>query len=254
MILKAEIKKLELKALKLRQDTLMMFQEKKEAHLGGSFSMIEIIIALYSKIIKKKDKFILSKAHSSFPLCILLREKGLKPKMTTHLEIDEKNGIYCTTGSLGHGLPIAAGMAFANKILKKEGKIYVLISDGECQEGTTWETFLVSAKHKLDNLIILIDYNKIQALSKLDDAIPLHNLVNKIRSFNINCINVKNGHDFRSIYKALNRKNKKKSPTAIIFNTIKGKGVKEFENDPVWHARKLSEDELNIAKKRLGFE
>ncbi len=254
MISKTEIKKLEFKALKLRQDTLAMFQKKKEAHLGGSFSMIELIVALYSKIIKKKDKFILSKAHASFPLCILLREKGLKPKITTHLEIDEKNGIYCTTGSLGHGLPIAAGMAFANKILKKKDKIYVLISDGECQEGTTWETFLVSAKHKLDNLIILIDYNKIQALSKLDDAIPLHNLVKKIRSFNINCINVKSGHDFKLIYKALNSKNKKKSPTAIIFNTIKGKGVKEFENDPVWHARKLSEDELRIAKKRLGFK
>ena len=254
MISKTEIKKLELKALKLRQDTLEMFQKKKEAHLGGSFSMIEMIVSLYSKIIKKKDKFILSKAHASFPLCILLREKGLKPKITTHLEIDEKNGIYCTTGSLGHGLPIAAGMAFANKILKKKEKIYVLISDGECQEGTTWETFLVSAKHKLDNLIILIDYNKIQALSKLDDAIPLHNLVKKIRSFNINCINVKNGHDFKSIYKALNLKKKKDSPTAIIFNTIKGKGVKEFENDPVWHARKLSEDELKIAKKRLGIK
>jgi transketolase len=120
MISKTELKKLKLKALKLRQDTLMMFQKKKEAHLGGSFSMIEIIISLYFKTLKKKDKFILSKAHASFPLCIILRERGLKPKMTTHLEIDEKNGIHCTTGSLGHGLPIAAGMAFANKILKKK--------------------------------------------------------------------------------------------------------------------------------------
>ena len=253
MISKFELKKLNLKAIKLRQETLMMFQKKKEAHLGGSFSMIEIIIALYFKILKKKDKFILSKAHASFPLCILLRERGLKPKITTHLEIDEKNGIYCTTGSLGHGLPIAAGMAFANKILKKKGKIYVLISDGECQEGTTWETLLVAAKHKLDNLIILIDYNKIQALSKLNDALPLHNLVKKIQSFNINCVNVKNGHNFSSILKSFKLKNKKKLPTAIIFNTIKGKGVKEFENDPVWHARKLSKEELVIAKKRLGF-
>ena len=221
--------------------------------MGGSFSMIEIIIALFSKILKKKDKFILSKAHASFPLCILLTERGLKPKITTHLEIDEKNGIHCTTGSLGHGLPIAAGMAFANKILKKKEKIYVLISDGECQEGTTWETLLVASKHKLDNLIILVDYNKIQALSKLDDAIPLHNLVNKIKSFNINCINVNNGHNFISILNSLNQKNKKKLPTAIIFNTIKGKGVKEFENDPVWHARKLNPKEINIAKKRLKF-
>ena len=99
----------------------------------------------------------------------------------------------------------------------------------------------------------MVDYNKIQALSKLDDAIPLHNLVNKIKSFNINCINVNNGHNFISILNSLNQKNKKKLPTAIIFNTIKGKGVKEFENDPVWHARKLNPKEINIAKKRLKF-
>jgi len=139
------------------------------------------------------------------------------------------------------------------KILKKRDKIYVLISDGECQEGTTWETLLFAAKHKLENLIILIDYNKIQALSKLNDALPLHNLVKKIQSFNINCVDVKNGHNFSSILKSFKLKNKKKLPTAIIFNTIKGKGVKEFENDPVWHARKLSKEELVIAKKRLGF-
>ena len=163
----------------IRTNILNLTFKAKSSHIGSCLSIVEILVALYSGVLKKKDKFILSKAHASFPLCILLRERGLKPKITTHLEIDEKNGIYCTTGSLGHGLPIAAGMAFANKILKKKEKIYVLISDGECQEGTTWETLLVASKHKLDNLIILVDYNKIQALSKLDDAIPLHNLVKK---------------------------------------------------------------------------
>ena len=97
----------------------MEFIKKGEAHLGGSFSMIEIIIALYQKILKKNDKFILSKSHSSFPLCILLNEMGYKAEMTTHLEIDPKNGIYCATGSLGHGLPISTGMAFSKKIQKK---------------------------------------------------------------------------------------------------------------------------------------
>ena len=254
MISKFELKKLNLKAIKLRQETLMMFQKKKEAHLGGSFSMIEIIVALYSKILKKKDKFILSKAHASFPLCILLRERGLKPKITTHLEIDEKNGIFCTTGSLGHGLPIAAGMAFANKILKKKEKIYVLISDGECQEGTTWETLLVAAKHKLDNLIILIDYNKIQALSKLKDALPLDNLLKKFKSFNCNCIEVKDGHSFSSLIKAFKSVKKASKPNVIILHTIKGKGIKEFENDPVWHARQLKGNEIEIGKKRLGLK
>ena len=103
------------KASNLRKSTFLAFIKKGEAHLGGSFSMIETLITLFEVFIKKNDKFILSKAHSSFPLCILLREKGLKTKLTTHLEIDPKNGINCTTGSLGHGLPIATGMAFAKK-------------------------------------------------------------------------------------------------------------------------------------------
>ena len=152
------------KALKLRQKTFNAFIEKGEAHLGGSFSMIEILLAIYEIILKKNDKFILSKAHASFPLCLLLREKGFNTKIKTHLEIDEKNGINCTTGSLGHGLPIATGMAFAKKKLKKKGKVFVMISDGECQEGTTWESLLIAAKHKLDNLVIIVDYNKLQAL------------------------------------------------------------------------------------------
>ena len=241
------------KALKLRQDTFKEFIKKGEAHLGGSFSMIEILITMYEKVLTKKDKFLLSKAHASFPLCILLRSKGFKTKITTHLEIDEKNGINCTTGSLGHGIPIATGMAFARKKQKISGNIYVLISDGECQEGTTWESLLIAAKHKLDNLVLLIDYNKIQALTKLEDALPLNNLSKKLISFNWNCLNIKDGHSFQSIIKALTKKRKKGIPTAIIFNTTKGKGIKEFENDPVWHARKVSKEDINIAKRRLGI-
>ncbi len=248
-----KISNLEKKAHELRKNTFIEFVKKGEAHLGGSFSMIEILLAIYEVILKKKDKFILSKAHASFPLCILLKSKGFKTKLTTHLELDEKNGVNCTTGSLGHGLPIATGMAFAKKKLKKEGKVYVLISDGECQEGTTWESLLIAAKHKLDNLIIIVDYNKIQALSRLEDALPLKNLKSKFQSFNCNCIDVKNGHSFKSIIKALKIKNSKKKPTVVIMNTIKGKGIKEFENDPVWHARKISQNDITIAKKRLKF-
>jgi len=244
---------LERKAKKLRQDTFLAFVEKGEAHLGGSFSMIETLISLYDIILKKNDKFILSKSHSSFPLCLLLKEKGLNPELTTHLEIDPKNGIHCTTGSLGHGLPIATGMAFARKIKNIKGKIYVMLSDGECQEGTTWESLLIASKHKLDNLTLLIDYNKIQALSRLEDALPLHDLAKKFKSFNWNCINVKNGHSFKSIISSLKKKNIKNKPTVIIINTIKGKGIKEFENDPVWHARKLVGNEISIGKKRLGL-
>ena len=242
------------KASNLRKSTFLAFIKKGEAHIGGSFSMIEILITLFEVFIKKKDKFILSKAHSSFPLCILLKEKGLKTKLTTHLEIDEKNGINCTTGSLGHGLPIATGMAFAKKQKKENGNIYVLLSDGECQEGTTWESLLIAAKHKLDNLIVLVDYNKIQALSRIEDALQLYSLAAKFKSFNWNCREVKNGHSFSSLISSIKKKNRSKKPLVLIVHTTKGKGIKEFENDPVWHARKLQGHDIEIGKKQLGIK
>ena len=245
------LKKLKSKAQELRIKTFNSFIEKGEAHLGGSFSMIEILIAIYDLIITEKDKFILSKAHASYPLCILLQELGFDTKIKTHLEIDEKNGINCTTGSLGHGLPIATGMAFARKKQKKTGKIYVMISDGECQEGTTWESLLIASKHKLDNLVIIVDYNKLQALSKLQDALPLDNLSKKFTAFNCNCLEIKDGHNFSSIIKSFKKVKKNNKPNIIIAHTIKGKGVKEFENDTVWHARQLKGEEIEIGKKRL---
>ncbi len=242
--------KLVKKSKQLRQKTFQKFIEKGEAHLGGSFSMIEALIAIFEILKKKKDKFILSKSHASFPFCILLKEKGLSPKISTHLEIDEKNGINCTTGSLGHGLPIATGMALANKLRKNKSKIYVMMSDGECQEGTTWESLLIASKHKLNNLVIFVDYNKIQALSKIKDVLPLDNLVKKFRSFNINTINVRNGHSFEEIISGFKKINST-TTNVIILNTIKGKGIPKFENDPVWHARKLTSNDILIGKKDL---
>jgi transketolase len=242
------------KALKLRQDTFKAFIEKGEAHLGGSFSIIEALIVIYDLLLKKNDKFILSKSHSSFPMCLILRQKGFNTKLTTHLELDEKNGINCTTGSLGHGLPIATGMAFGKKILKQKGKIIVMISDGECQEGTTWESILIATKHKLDNLLIFVDYNQIQALSRLEDALPLNNLTKKFNSFNCDTYEIKNGNSFQSIIQTLKKIKKNSKPKVFILNTIKGKGIKEFEDDPVWHARKITGAELSIGKKRLGIK
>ena len=244
---------LEKKAKKLRQDTFLTFIEKGEAHLGGSFSMIEALISLYEVIMKKEDKFILSKAHASIPLCILLKQKGLDPKITTHLEIDPKNGINCTTGSLGHGLPISVGMAFARKIINIPGKIYVMISDGECQEGTTWESLLISSKHQLNNLVVLIDYNKIQALTRIDEALPLDNLAEKFKAFNWNCIEIRDGHSFDSIITSLKKEINNKKPTAFILHTIKARGIDQFENDPVWHAKKVKGKEIEIGKKELDI-
>ena len=240
------------KAKKLRQDTFNAFVEHGEAHLGGSFSIIEMLIALYDKVLKEEDKFILSKAHASYPLCLLLKEKGYHPPLTTHLEINPKNGIHCTTGSLGHGLPLATGMAMARKRLQIKGEIYVMMSDGECQEGTTWESLLIADRHKLDNLVVLIDYNKIQALSFLEEGLPLDDLAAKFKAFNWDCTEIKDGHSFDELIPVLQQKTTMK-PKAFVVHTIKGKGIKAFENDPSWHARKIKGAELEIGKKELGI-
>lgn len=246
-----KLEKLKKFSQKLRHDTFEAFIKKGEAHLGGSFSIIEILVVLYNNILTKNDKFILSKSHASYPLCILLQSKGYKTKLTTHLEIDTKNGIHCTTGSLGHGLPIATGMALSRRKQKKRGRIFVLISDGECQEGTTWESLLIASKHKLSNIIVLIDYNKIQALDYLKDALPLNNLGRKIKSFNFKLINIKDGHNIKEIIQKLNFNKKNLKPTCVILNTIKGKGIKKFENDPTWHAKKLEGNNINYGRKIL---
>jgi len=241
------------KALKLRQDTFNAFIEHGEAHLGGSFSIIEMLLALHEEVLTEKDKFILSKAHASFPYCIYLREQGFNPPISTHLEINPENNIHCTTGSLGHGLPIGVGMALARKLQGMQGKFFVMMSDGECQEGTTWESLLIAARHKLDNLIVLIDYNKIQALSTLEDALPLDNLAAKFRAFNWDTVEVNDGHSFDEMLPLLKEPNASLKPRVIIFHTIKGKGVRAFEGDPAWHARKIKGEEMEIGRKELGL-
>ena len=135
-----------------------------------------------------------------------------------------------------------------------KGNIFVMISDGECQEGTTWESLLIAAKHKLDNLVVIVDYNKIQALSRLKDALPLKNLSNKFKAFNWNCIEVKDGHSFKPLATSFKKKNKKGKPLVVIINTVKGKGIKEFEDDPIWHARKIQGKDIEIGKKALGIK
>ena len=241
-------------AAQLRRETFLAFVEHGEAHLGGSFSLIETLVALYSTVLNDNDKFILSKAHASFPFCLLLRNYGFHPKLSTHLEIDPKNGIHATTGSLGHGLPIATGMAMGRKLKGVEGRIIVMISDGECQEGTTWESLLIGAHHQLDNLTVLVDYNKIQALSTLVEVLSLDNLAAKFRAFNWECVEVADGHDFEQLIPALKQLPVSGKPRAVLLDTIKGKGIPAFENDPAWHAKKIKSPELEIGKHALGIK
>ena len=128
-----------------------------------------------------------------------------------------------------------------------------MISDGECQEGTTWESLLVGAKHELDNLVVLVDYNKIQALTTLDEGLPLESLSDKFRAFNWECEEVMDGHSFDQLVPALKRTSSLLKPRVLIIHTIKGRGIRAFENDPVWHARKIKGEELQIGRRELGL-
>lgn len=230
-----DIEKLELKAKKLRRETIDLSLKTGLAHLGGSLSEIELLTTLYSGVLKDEDQFILSKGHACLPWYILLMEKGFRPELTGHPEIDPSNGIICSTGSLGHGYPIAAGMAYARKRMGKKGKTYVLMSDGECQEGSVWETADIASSLRLDNLVAIVDYNKIQALSRISDVRPNFNLTKRFEAFGCEVREI-DGHSFSQIHDAFNASTDR--PYVIVANTIKGKGVSYMENDPIWHAKK----------------
>ncbi len=235
----------------LRIKTLDLSLETGLSHLAGSFSMIELLTTLYDHILKEDDKFILSKGHACLPYYLLLRERGYNPHLSGHPEIDPVNGIHCTTGSLGHGLPIGVGMAMARKFRNKDGKIYVMMSDGECQEGTTWESSLIASKYKLDNLTAIIDNNKIQATDWVDNVLPLGDLRKKFESFGWHVSEI-DGHNFEEVESAL--KKSYDQPYMIVANTVKGKGVSYIENNPEWHAKKPKPERLEQAYRELRGE
>lgn len=227
----------------IRRDTIALSKANGGYHYGGCFSATEILITLYDHVLTENDKFILSKGHACWPLYVLLRERGLNPKLTGHPTRDEANGIHCSTGSLGHGLPTAVGMAMAKKLKGEEGNIYVLLGDGECQEGTTWESLLIAAQHKLYNLVVIIDWNGLQGSGKVEDFLPLSSqcLSQVARSIGWE-VNEADGHTINSIMDAW-AEDTLGIPKFIIAYTVKGKGVSFMENKPEWHAKWPTLDE-----------
>jgi transketolase len=236
----------------IRKKILQVSNSAKSAHIGSSLSIVDILVVLYKKFLKK-NIFILSKGHACLAYyCVLQKfnyvtDKILKSygKNNTILlsHVSHKvPGVVFSTGSLGHGLPYAVGRALAEKIDKKNKKIYVLISDGELNEGTTWESLLFASFHKLDNLIIIIDYNKIQSLDFTKNVLQVEPLNKKLISFGCN-VKIINGHNYYKIHNSLLYKSKKK-PYVIIANTIKGKGVKFMENSILWHYKSPNNQEL----------
>ena len=232
----------------LRKKVLDLALKTEDGHIGGSFSEIEILIALFDEVLTDEDKFILSKGHACYPLYILLMEKGLSPKICGHPDIDCNNKLFCTTGSLGHGLPIGAGMALARKIKKTPGKIYVLMGDGECQEGTTWESSLIINHHNLNNLVVIVDHNKLQALGEVEKVLGFKNLKSKFESFGWQVSEV-DGHDIEEVTCVLRKEVGK--PHLILAHTVKGKGASYMENNPLWHGRRPTLERISPAYEEL---
>ena len=246
-----DIKLLEQTAKQVRSKVLDLSIEYKDGHIASSFSQVEILVALYDGIMGKNDRFILSKGHGCLSFYEMLRRKGFNPKISGHPDIEPDQGIVCTTGSLGHGLPIGVGMAFAKKVQGKPGHVYSLVGDGECQEGTTWESLNLARKFKLDNLTVIVDHNKLQALAKIEDIMDETNLRAKFESFGCNVLEVA-GHDFTALLENLGADMIKKDiPRTVIAYTIKGKGLSFMENNPIWHSRMIDSELLEQAYKEL---
>jgi transketolase len=237
----------------VRRDTIKLSKANGGYHWGGSFSCVEILIALFDHVLTNDDRFILSKGHACWPYYVILREWGFNPKLEGHPSRDPYNGIHCSTGGLGHGLPTGIGMAMAKKIKGESGKIYVLMGDGECQEGTTWESLLIASHYKLDNLFVIIDDNGIQGSGKVERILPINNL-NKIIDYIGWQVYGEDGHDIEKLsnFLSLDLRNLQATPTIIIAKTIKGKGVSFMENKPEWHAKWLDDEHEAIALKELS--
>ena len=264
-------------AIRCKQSRLRILyisQKVSALHIGGAFSCIEILDVIYYGLMKNKSKyffkdiFIMSKGHSCIAQYVLLEKLGIlkkkdvenycKPQGTLGCHPDiTTNGIEASTGSLGHGVGLAAGIAYAEKIKKSDKKVFLIISDGELQEGSTWEAMMMAANLNLDNLYLFLDHNGSQSFGKTLETHPSFYPINKkIKSFNLNCIEILNGHSTKEIYNKSLRAIKKKTtkPTFFICNTVKGKSVSFMENKPIWHYRSPTKKEYEIALEELIYE
>jgi len=250
------LKPLDAISLQQRKQILQILKKTGRGHIGSAFSLLEIVRVLYDDILKydpnhcewpERDRFILSKGHGCLGLYIQLARKGFFAEdelwrvsedgamLGGHPEYGRVPGIEASTGSLGHGLPIGIGIALSARLDKKDFRTFVLIGDGECNEGTIWEAALSASKHKLSNLIVMVDYNKFQCYGPALEVQNLEPLADKWQSFGFEVQEV-DGHNVDAllmVFKSLPFTDDK--PNLIICHTIKGKGISELENNPSWH-------------------
>lgn len=256
----------------MRKNIIRSIYYAKSGHPGGSLSAADFIAYLYCKEMKvyseapradDRDRFVLSKGHAAPALYAALAQKGFFPEsdlitlrkhdsyLQGHPNMNSIPGIDMTSGSLGQGISAAVGMAKGAKILKKNIRIYTLLGDGECAEGQVWEAFLFAAHYNLDNLCVAIDVNKLQIDGPTESVMNTNPIDEKLRAFGFNVITI-DGHNLDEIESAFEAfHNMSKKPTAIILNTLKGKGVSFMENSVDWHGKAPNEEELNAALKEL---
>lgn len=262
-------------AKRLRQYVLAMVCCAGGGHIAPAFSIIDILTVLYWKYLNigpkdfnnpDRDRFILSKGHGCAALYAVLAEKGFFKKevlktfcskqsiLGGHPDMHLIPGVEASTGSLGHGLSFSLGSALAGKLNKNKYKVVTLLGDGECQEGTIWEAAMAASQLKLDNIVAIVDYNKIQGMGSVDEINSLEPITDKWRSFGWDVKEI-DGHNFNQIADALfSVPYQIGKPNIIIAHTVKGKGVSFMENMPIWHYRLPDSDEMKIACRELGIE
>jgi transketolase len=273
MSIKEEIiEKLENISNELRITSLEMINRRGAGHPGGSLSVADIITALYFKKMKidpttpnkdDRDRFVLSKGHASAVLYAALSKRGFFPEedlknwgnldchLQGHPDRMKTPGVDISTGILGHGINIGAGIALAAKINKKAYRTYVLLGDGEIQGGIIWEGAMTAAKFGLDNLTLILDYNNVQLDGLVHEIMPLEPLAEKWKAFNFAVLEI-DGHNMREILEALDYVERIHGrPTIIIAYTVKGKGVSFMENRNKWHGLAPDDQELAKAKNEL---
>lgn len=274
MLSEQEIKEIEILSKENRKNVLKMVHNAKSGHIGGALSSADILTVLYNKCMnisskwkddenfEIRDRFVLSKGHASAILYSVLAQKGFiaKEELMTFRKMGSKlqghpspvcKGVEVATGSLGQGLSIACGMALGLKLDSNPANVFVLMGDGELQEGSVWEGFMNAAHHKLDNLVAIIDRNRLQIDGCTETVKSLDPLDAKLSAFNWKVIEI-DGHDILQIYTALENAKKFDRPTAIIANTVKGKGVSFMENNAGWHGKAPNDEEFELAIKELA--
>jgi transketolase len=255
-----------------RIEILKMTSYAQASHVGSALSVIDILSSIYSGVANispnnaqalDRDIVILSKGHAASALYAVLAIQGFFPmkhldnycddgaKLGGHVTCSELDGIELSTGSLGHGLPYGLGIALSRKMTGVNGRVFVVMSDGECDEGTTWESALLANHHELTNLIVIVDRNRIQSLKDTEKTLKLEPFKKKWESFGWASKEV-DGHDYSALALAANEKSE--NPKVIIANTTKGRGVSFMENSVLWHYRSPNKEELSSALKEIRLK